>query len=1209
MPLDLLPYLISSGAANTGNTTLAMTVGANNGWPAIAGDALIAVGGSGGTQASSVTDSQGNTYTKATISNIGASPVHAVFTATAGSSGLKASGPGITADTVTANYPGTGQAKQWAVVGCQGVVATPDSAVSAGANGTSAAPSVTSGTPGQPGELVIATVIHQNAAGATFVFDSGWIPIATNITLGANAYASVGYKINRTTSAVTASGTIASSVSWTASVVGLPMTSAWTNTRSIVGASIFSGAYPGLGYTNYQAKTAFDGFVSRVSANRGCKRYLNESQFESQANQYQSVVDHMINHGIFCVVSVKPRRVVGGGNTTDLANLRTMYTYWKNNGCAPHVVMGNEANINGLNGPFGSGATKDWDFTSPYGTPTATQAAINYQQWFAYYGPTAIAAGLQCQYNPAVSSSGTTLTFMPARLQSSGAPLCTGVSIDYYYEGDYGTNNITLTDVLNACNTASPPLPAGIGETGGTDGTKRPITDDPVGMAAFLDGQVTAKFQNQMTVGAKANLPILWYANGTGNTINGTTDSRVIAAYQRMFDALDVGAATTWTAISAVVDSSSASGYLLPPRPSPYQAGSGLTTGAGTSRTAAIGTATAAGDTLLLIITTNATGCTISSATDSKGNVYTLDGSTAAAVPPTYFFRSPGATGGPAGAPTVALTTSDTVTATSTAITGNVEVQVICVPKAGALDVVSSLASGTSTAPAASVTPTAADDIVVGGFGYANGGGAPTVLGPFALVNTYQSGVNPYNVATFAPGGAGGVAQTSTLTITSAVWRGIVWSFKTPAVIWTATGTASNVSSAAGVGITAISPPLAPVGFTAGAPPRAPGNVYRFLTTDTVTGAVLADSLPIVGQSAQRQINSVGSFSGALTLPVAGAPRWMVPIWLNALRPWRSILWIMQNGTPIWHGPITAWNHQSVGDGTLPIQAATIEEFFKHRQVDTNMVFLNMDVFEIFRQELLFALGKTPNGNVAGTGRYANQSGIVDTVMNSGVIGSITEADSLKKIYDCWGDLVTTYGLEYTLAPAITSAGSLFTQVQLGLPLLGRKFADTQLQFVFPSKGMVDYAWPWAPTGAANSLIVTGSGSGDNAVNYQVASKKVADGMPLLEESTSFSGTVASQAQIQQYADGLINDYSPDAYLNPSVVVADVGPQVSQVQLGDEAMFAMTSPIHPPDFLGRPGYMGSFRLTGWNLTFPTGQQTEETVYSFGAGDVFSLGGG
>src|SRR6516164_8263291 len=162
----------------------------------------------------------------------------------------------------------------------------------------------------------------------------------------------------------------------------------------------------------------------------------------------------------------------------------------------------------------------------------------------------------------------------------------------------------------------------------------------------------------------------------------------------------------------------------------PYQAATGLTTGAGSSRTAAVSTPTGAGDTLLVLITTQNTSCTISALTDSKGNVYTQDTAAQVAVPMSYWFRSPGATGGPGGGPTAALGTSDTLTATSAASTGNVEILLIDVPGVGAVDIISSIGTGSSTAPARGFTPRADSEMCVALLANANAGGAPAITAP-----------------------------------------------------------------------------------------------------------------------------------------------------------------------------------------------------------------------------------------------------------------------------------------------------------------------------------------------------------------------------------------------------------------------------------------------------------------------------------------------
>lgn len=360
----------------------------------------------------------------------------------------------------------------------------------------------------------------------------------------------------------------------------------------------------------------------------------------------------------------------------------------------------------------------------------------------------------------------------------------------------------------------------------------------------------------------------------------------------------------------------------------------------------------------------------------------------------------------------------------------------------------------------------------------------------------------------------------------------------------------------------------------------------------------MCDSLPLVGQNASRQVNSVGSFSGSLTLDQNSSPTQRA-IWKNALIPWRSILWILQDGHPIWHGPVTSNPHNSLTAGNLPVQAATIEEIFKHRQITNNLTYTNMDIFEIFRQELLYAVGK-PGGRIAGSGQYFNQSGIIDTVNYSGVVGSVTEASSLKFIYDAWNDLVTTYLMEYALTPAITDSGSLYTQVQLGLPQLGRSYSQTHLQMIVPSYHMVDYGWQWVPTNPVNSLTVTGSGATASFTSKAVATSELSAGFPLLEGSTSFSGTVSSQAQLDSFAQGSLYPLTLLGNLTPIVMAGEGAmPRIRDVLLGDEVYFAGTSDLHPAGPYGVPGVTQLFQITGWSLTFPTGQQTEQVQWQLG----------
>jgi hypothetical protein len=371
-----------------------------------------------------------------------------------------------------------------------------------------------------------------------------------------------------------------------------------------------------------------------------------------------------------------------------------------------------------------------------------------------------------------------------------------------------------------------------------------------------------------------------------------------------------------------------------------------------------------------------------------------------------------------------------------------------------------------------------------------------------------------------------------------------------------------------------------------------------------------------------RQINQVGSFTGYLPLTQGSTVQQAkVPIWINAVTPWKSILWILQDGYPIWNGPIIGWPHQSITDGTLPLQAASMENIFKYRQLTSPLSFAVVDIFDIFRGELLYALAKTPNGQISGTGTYADGSGIVDSVAKSGQLGSIQETAGYQSVYDCWNDLVTSYGLEFALSPAVTDALNLFTKVQLGLPQMGRLYAQTGLQMTLPGNGSLNYAWQWVPSNPANRMVVTGSGTaavgtvGKTSVHAHTtvphsytavatANSDLNAGFPLLEGNSSFYGTVTSQGQINAYAKNLLYATAISKSLAPLFVIGGDGfPRIRETQLGDEVMLIATSPLHPATTgttgSPLPGVSQLLRITGWSLTFPNAQQAEQTSYQLG----------
>lgn len=156
------------------------------------------------------------------------------------------------------------------------------------------------------------------------------------------------------------------------------------------------------------------------------------------------------------------------------------------------------------------------------------------------------------------------------------------------------------------------------------------------------------------------------------------------------------------------------------------------TSGLMASRVYPVTAPTAAGETLLVIATANAQvapGPVI----DSAGNAYTED-SRFTTLPFFVAYRCPGATGGPGGGPSAALTTSDTFTLTTLASPTAVCSLYVLAAMLGHLDSTQLAQTGNSTALQSTITPTLAAESVIGASINQPAGGQPTVDPPFTQI-------------------------------------------------------------------------------------------------------------------------------------------------------------------------------------------------------------------------------------------------------------------------------------------------------------------------------------------------------------------------------------------------------------------------------------------------------------------------------------------
>lgn len=374
-------------------------------------------------------------------------------------------------------------------------------------------------------------------------------------------------------------------------------------------------------------------------------------------------------------------------------------------------------------------------------------------------------------------------------------------------------------------------------------------------------------------------------------------------------------------------------------------------------------------------------------------------------------------------------------------------------------------------------------------------------------------------------------------------------------------------------------------------------SVYRYFATDVISGVLRADTIPLHVSDFSSTIGGTqpGTLNGYLDLGALGTAAQSA--YIGALEPRRTMLWVAQDGLPIWAGILWDTPHTSAVSNQLPIKAEEARSLFSRREIRTGQTFTNVDQFAIVQSLFNYALGKT-NGGVA------------NLVIGSGTSGTLASttfsATNFTKVLDAVSSFCAQQNMEYSFTPGWAADGQTpQIMLTLGAPRVGRLVAATNLQIIYPSQYVTDYGFPRVGSNSVNSLTVTSSASGQ--IPWQSGSthgQNAADfaaGYPLLEGSMSYTvAAITTQAQIDAVADGKIPALTGCTTI-PTVTVGGGGiPTAGQIQLGDQLQFAATSSYHPagPNTLG-PGLQVTVRIIGWKIQPPSGQQPESTQFMFG----------
>jgi hypothetical protein len=387
---------------------------------------------------------------------------------------------------------------------------------------------------------------------------------------------------------------------------------------------------------------------------------------------------------------------------------------------------------------------------------------------------------------------------------------------------------------------------------------------------------------------------------------------------------------------------------------------------------------------------------------------------------------------------------------------------------------------------------------------------------------------------------------------------------------------------------------------------------WKVASTDVLTGQVLCDDLPLDIQSVSANLNGTGTLTGALDLNQAAAVN--APF-LRALTCRRAILWALADGWPVWAGIQLDWPQMSMAQGTLSVSAQTVDAVYGKRLISDTIEYQAADLFTAFLD--LAQYGLTKQSSYIATGGVsppatrpagylalmASQGRLARVTLPSGITSGVPWTASytysdLTQVSSAWSDMCASGNLEYWFQPGFSAAGELEVSLRLGYTQLGRPLADSGIVLTYPGNAL-DYGWTVTGSQSSNYVWATAPPNGAELTWLSVYpyGADLADlaTYPVFESTVSWQGSVVTeQSQVNAFAQGQVA-LTTSGMTTPTVNVGGSGyPRLADIQLGDSAMLAFTSPMHPAGQNGEPGLQQEVRITGWTW-YPSGPSQSEYI--------------
>ena len=329
---------------------------------------------------------------------------------------------------------------------------------------------------------------------------------------------------------------------------------------------------------------------------------------------------------------------------------------------------------------------------------------------------------------------------------------------------------------------------------------------------------------------------------------------------------------------------------------------------------------------------------------------------------------------------------------------------------------------------------------------------------------------------------------------------------------------------------------------------------------------------------------------------------------MGAVLARKAVLWVLQDGAVVWNGLVLDWQHQSILDGTLPLNCADLSYILSKRVINTTLTYTSEDIFDIARNLVGYALGKSPNGIIANLTFSGGQCGISDSM----TFASSQRQDVLSSAEHAGQHVQHRVGF-----PAVPGRRRQLSthRSTWAFRRSGWRSRRASSSTSSPATCWTTRSWPWGPR-RANRVLTTAQNtdnSGDTLTGRATDNLRPGPGLPAVRAPDHrINGDLDEQRPGRGVRHRLPAVRSPTRSSRPLLTLpGGQYPTVSQTVLGSYAQVSLTSWLHPAKEDGAPGFTGIGRVVGWTLTPSSAQQAENTQVQLGqmtmTGDPGNIG--